>query len=77
MVVIGNVDFTHQRLVELTSLADRAKPFYDWVETQFQRYLGQTQSLHQFLSHLDAEAISSRRRGYQKGYSALLYPIPI
>lgn len=31
-LVVHKVDISHVRLVELSKLADQAKPFYDWVE---------------------------------------------
>jgi hypothetical protein len=36
---IHGVDISHPRLVELTHLADQAKPFYDWVAGKFQHTL--------------------------------------
>jgi hypothetical protein len=32
LLVIAGVDISHIRLVDLAGLADRAKPFYDWIE---------------------------------------------
>ncbi|MDJ1181239.1 hypothetical protein PJF56_20465 [Roseofilum sp. BLCC_M91] len=33
-LIVHQVNITHYRLVELSKLADQAKPFYDWVEKQ-------------------------------------------
>ncbi len=57
LLVIAGVDLSHLRLVDLASLADRAKPFYDWVEQQFQLHTKQQNSLHVLLSTLNSEAI--------------------
>lgn len=44
---VENIDIAHLRLVDLTRLADQAKPFYDWAEMQFQRILATSQPLEQ------------------------------
>jgi hypothetical protein len=31
-IIVHQVNVAHYRLVELSNLADQAKPFYDWVE---------------------------------------------
>jgi len=38
-LIISGVDITHSRLVDLTKLGDQARPFYDWIESRFQRHL--------------------------------------
>lgn len=48
-VVVEKVDISHPRLEELTRLADRAKPFYNWVEKVFQAQLGTRQALEEIL----------------------------
>jgi hypothetical protein len=48
--MVGNVDITHSRLVELTKLADMAEPFYDWVEKIFRQTFHKTLSLNEILS---------------------------
>lgn len=48
-LVIEDIDFTHIRLMDLSRLADQAKPFYDWVEKQFQRILASDLSLNELL----------------------------
>jgi hypothetical protein len=36
MLLVDGIDITHTRLVDVARLADRARPFYDWVEMTFQ-----------------------------------------
>lgn len=48
-LIISGVDITHSRLVELTKLADQAKPFYDWIEARFQKILSRKTSLDEIL----------------------------
>jgi hypothetical protein len=58
-LVISGVDVSHSRLVELTKLADQAKPFYDWIELRFQRSLAQKQSLDEMLQTVSRTDIRS------------------
>lgn len=53
LLLIAGVNISHVRLVDLTKLADQAKPFYEWVETKFQATLSTSYSLEQIL-HLAA-----------------------
>ncbi|MDX1995278.1 MAG: hypothetical protein SF029_23040 [bacterium] len=48
-LIFHGIDVSHQRLVELTLLADQCKPFYDWVEQIFQQELRSTKVLDQLL----------------------------
>ena len=48
-LVISGIDITHSRLVELTKLADQAKPFYSWIELRFQKTLSRKISLDEIL----------------------------
>ncbi len=48
-LIISGVDITHSRLVELTKLADQARPFYNWVEARFQKTLSRKSSLDEIL----------------------------
>ncbi len=59
LLIVEGVDITHSRLVELTSLADQAEPFYNWVEAQFQDTLSRRESLDQILQSISEEEISS------------------
>lgn len=58
-VSIDDVEITHRRLVELTKLADQAKPFYNWVEKQFQLLLDNKHNLNENLSQSTKEQIKS------------------
>jgi hypothetical protein len=49
LLIIAGVDISHLRLVDLTQLADQAKPFYDWVERIFQQATGKDVSLNELL----------------------------
>lgn len=48
-LIVSGIDITHSRLVELTKLADQAKPFYSWIESRFQKTLSRKISLDEFL----------------------------
>jgi hypothetical protein len=61
-LIIDGIDVSHSRLVELTKLADQAKSFYDWVEEQFQRQLGNPGSLHDIISIATIEELRSGLR---------------
>lgn len=64
---VENIDISHLRLVDLTRLADQAKPFYDWVETQFQRILTTSHPLEQLLMNASKDQI---RNGLLQCYNA-------
>ncbi|MBC8098219.1 MAG: hypothetical protein H7Y11_02140 [Armatimonadetes bacterium] len=49
LLIIAGIDISHLRLVDLTRLADQAKPFYDWVTIRFQTALLSNASLEQLL----------------------------
>lgn len=59
LLVIAGVDIAHIRLVDLTRLADQAKPFYDWVEVRFQTELANEQSLEQTLLTAEPQQIGA------------------
>ncbi len=48
-VIVHQVDITHYCLVELSKLADQAKPFYDWVEKTAKRLTGSHKELNEIL----------------------------
>jgi hypothetical protein len=48
-LVVHQVNIAHYRLIELTRLADQAKPFYDWVERQAKRITGSHKPLSEIL----------------------------
>jgi hypothetical protein len=58
-LIVSGVDITHSRLVELTKLADQAKPFYDWIESRFQKHLSKNASLDEILRTATRDEIKS------------------
>lgn len=48
-LVVHKVNIAHYRLVELTRLADQAKPFYDWVERHAKQATGSHKPLGEIL----------------------------
>jgi hypothetical protein len=49
-LIVSGVDISHSRLVDLAKLADQAKPFYEWVEKQFQTALKTDVTLSEMLA---------------------------
>lgn len=58
-LIVSGIDISHSRLVDLTKLADQAKPFYDWIESRFQRHLSRRKSLDEILRTANREEIGS------------------
>lgn len=50
ILMIAGIDVSHLRLIDLATLADQAKPFYDWVERQFQITVNRDESLNVILN---------------------------
>jgi len=48
-LIVHKVNISHQRLVELSKLADQAKPFYDWVEKIAKKVTGSHRSLNEII----------------------------
>jgi hypothetical protein len=48
-IIVHQVNVTHYRLVELSNLADQAKPFYDWVERVAKQITGYNKNLSEIL----------------------------
>ena len=48
-IIVHQVNISHYRLVELSNLADQAKPFYDWVEKIAKQVSGKNKSLNDIL----------------------------
>jgi hypothetical protein len=48
-LIVHRINIAHDRLIELTQLADQAKPFYDWVEKQAKRITGSHRCLNEIL----------------------------
>jgi len=64
-LIFAGVDISHFRLVDLTLLADQAKPFYDWVERQFQEQVSKSMSLDEILgTATQSEILKSIQRCY-------------
>lgn len=58
-LLVEGVDISHSRLVDLTKLADQAKPFYDWIEARFQKHLSQNGSLDEILRTASRDELRS------------------
>jgi len=56
-LVVFRVDISHYRLIELTRLADQAKPFYDWVEKHAKRITGSHKALSEIMLNCSREEI--------------------
>ncbi len=57
-LIVHQVNITHYRLVELSKLADQAKPFYDWVERIAKRQTGSHRSLNEILMNASSETLT-------------------
>ncbi|MCT7977875.1 hypothetical protein [Laspinema olomoucense] len=58
-IIVHQVDITHYRLIELSKLADQAKPFYDWVEKTAKRITSSHQELNAILMSAHRAQIES------------------
>ncbi len=67
LLVVDGIDISHFRLVELTRLADQARPFYDWVESQFQLALSRSSTLDDLLRNATGPEI---RLAIERCYNA-------
>jgi hypothetical protein len=52
-LIIHQINITHYRLIELSKLADQAKPFYDWIEKQAKKETGSHKSLNEIIFDSD------------------------
>ena len=59
VLIVHQVDITHHRLVQLSELADQAKPFYDWVERIAKKQTGSHKSLNEILLHTSKENLNN------------------
>jgi len=59
LLIIEGVDLTHYRLIDLARLADQTKPFYDWVEAQFQAAMMNSLSWDEILRTATQEEIQA------------------
>src|SRR3972149_6674138 len=48
-LIVHKINITHYRLVELSKLADQAKPFYDWIEKHAKKATGSHKNLNDIL----------------------------
>lgn len=58
-LIVHQIDIAHYRLIELSNLADQAKPFYDWVERTAKKQTGSHKELNAILMNATKEDISS------------------
>lgn len=58
-LIVHKVDIAHYRLIELTKLADQAKPFYDWVERVAKRVTNSHHSLNKILMDSTKKDVAS------------------
>jgi hypothetical protein len=56
-IIVHQVNIAHYRLVELSKLADQAKPFYDWVEKIARQITGHNKTLSEILLSVDKSQI--------------------
>ena len=56
-LIIHKTNIAHYRLIELSKLADQAKPFYDWVEKHAKRVTGSHKSLNEIILNCPREQI--------------------
>lgn len=56
-LVVHTINITHYRLIELTKLADQAKPFYDWVERNAKRITGSHKPFNDILLNCTKEEL--------------------
>jgi len=62
-LIVHQVNIAHYRLVELSKLADLAKPFYDWIERKFKQETGAFSTLHDIImisNHQDLKKMIRR-----------------
>lgn len=71
-LIVHNVNIAHYRLVQLSSLADQAKPFYDWIERIAQIIDSSDTDLNSFLMNSDKEKIKRLiRKSYTDGENSI------
>ena len=56
-IIVHQVNISHYRLVELSILADQAKPFYDWVEKVAKQVTGYNKNFSEILLSCDKSQI--------------------
>ncbi len=58
-IIVHQVNIAHYRLLELTLLADQAKPFYDWIERTARQVTGSHLTLNELLLTASKEQLKS------------------
>jgi hypothetical protein len=58
-IIVHQVNIAHYRLLELTLLADQAKPFYDWIERTARQVTGSNATLNELLLIASKEQLKS------------------
>ncbi len=58
-IIVHQVNIAHYRLLELTLLADQAKPFYDWIEKTARQITGSHLTLNELLLTCTKEQLKS------------------
>ncbi len=58
-LIVHQVNIAHYRLIELSKLADQAKPFYDWIEKHARRISGSHKSLNEILLQCSRDDLAS------------------
>lgn len=58
-LIVHKIDVSHARLVELTKLADQAKPFYEWIENKVKIHIGSHKDFNEILFELPESKIKS------------------
>src|SRR5690606_26591562 len=48
-LIVHKINIAHYRLIELTKLADQAKPFYDWIEKHAKIVTGSHKSFNEII----------------------------
>ncbi|BCA86827.1 hypothetical protein EsVE80_23500 [Enterococcus saigonensis] len=57
-IMVHKVDISHVRLVELSKLADQAKPFYDWIERRAKNVMKNSLMLEDNIMVMDKKQLS-------------------
>lgn len=58
-IILHDVNISHQRLVELTKLADQAKPYYDYIERKAKEIACDHRTLTEILMSANKELLKS------------------
>jgi len=56
---VHKINIAHYRLIELTKLADQAKPFYDWIEKHAKSITGSHKSFNEIVLNCSKEELRS------------------